>query len=83
MLSINGHAQALIANPHVGVTCRSLSECVKEQSKEGNNAAVYQYCITKGYPLPNVDQFKVIDQEVSKVAPKAKRQSTFASWTLS
>ena len=57
---------------HIGETCRSLGECVKEHSKEGTNSAMYQHCITKGHPLPKVDQFKVIDQEKSQIAREAK-----------
>ena len=41
-------------------------------SKEGSNSATYQHCTTKGHPLPNVDQFKVIDQEKSQIAHEAK-----------
>ena len=50
----------------------SLCEHVKEHSKEGNNYAIYQHYATKGHPLPNVDQFKVIGQEVFQVAHEAK-----------
>ena len=57
---------------YIGETCRSLCECVKEHSKEGSNSATYQHCSTKGHPLPNVDQFKVIDQEKSQIAHEAK-----------
>ena len=46
---------------YIGETARSLCECVKGHSKEGSNSAIYQHCYTKGHPLPNVDQFKVID----------------------
>ena len=56
----------------MGETSRSLSECVKEHSKEGNNSAIYQHCSTTGHPLPNIDQFKIIDQEVSQIALEAK-----------
>ena len=38
----------------------SLCEYVKEHRKEGSNSAIYQHCSTKGHPLPNIDQFKVI-----------------------
>ena len=55
-----------------GETSRSLCECVKEHSKEGSNSAIYQHCYTKGHPLLNIDQFKVIDQEKSQVAHEAK-----------
>ena len=51
---------------------RSLCEWVKEHSKEGSNSAIYQHCSTKGHPPPNVDQFKVIDQEKSQIACEAK-----------
>ena len=57
---------------YIGETCRSLGERVKEHSKEGTNSAIYQHCITKGHPLPKVDQFKVIDQEKSQIAREAK-----------
>ena len=57
---------------YIGETPRSLCEHVKEHSKEGSNSAIYQHCYTKGHPLPNVDQFKVIDQEKSQIAPEAK-----------
>ena len=53
-------------------TSRSLCKCVKEHSKEGSNSAIYQHCSTKGHPLPNVDQFKVIYQEKSQIAHEAK-----------
>ena len=33
---------------------------------------MYQHCYTKGHPLPNIDQFKVIDQEKSQIAHEAK-----------
>ena len=56
---------------YIGETCRSLRECVKEHSKEGTNSTIYQHCITKGHPLPKVDQFKVIDQEKSQIAREA------------
>ena len=32
----------------------------------------YQHCSTKGHPIPNVDQFKVIDQEKSQIVHEAK-----------
>ena len=51
---------------------RSLCEHVKEHSKEGSNSAMYQHCATEGHPLPNIDQFKVIDQEKSQIAHEAK-----------
>ena len=57
---------------YIGETCRSLGEHVKEHSKEGTNSAIYQHCITKGHPLPKVDQFKVIDQEKSQITREAK-----------
>ena len=57
---------------YIGDTCRSLGECIKEHSKEGTNSTIYQHCITKGHPLPKVDQFKVIDQEKSQIAREAK-----------
>ena len=56
----------------MGRPCRSLRERVKEHSKEGTNSAIYQHCITKGHPLPKVDQFKVIDQEKSQITREAK-----------
>ena len=57
---------------YIRETSRSLCECVKEHSKEGSNSAIYQYCSTKGHPLPNIDQFKIIDQEKSQIAHEAK-----------
>ena len=57
---------------YIGETSRSLCECVKEHSKEGSNSAIYQHCYTKGHPFPNIDQFKVIDQEKSQIACEAK-----------
>ena len=57
---------------YIGETCRSLGECIKEHGKEGTKSAIYQHCITKGHPLPKVDQFKVIDQEKSQIAREAK-----------
>ena len=57
---------------YIGEISRSLCELVKERSKEGSNSAKYQHCTTKGHPLPNVDQFKVIDQEKSQIACEAK-----------
>ena len=57
---------------YIGETSRSLCEHVKEYSKEGSNSAINQHCYTKGHPLPNVDQFKVIDQEKSQIACEAK-----------
>ena len=57
---------------YIGETSRSLCEYVKEQSKEGSNSAKYQHCATKGHPLPNIDQFKVIDQEKSQIAHESK-----------
>ena len=53
-------------------TSRSLSEHVREHSKEGSNSAICQHRSTKDHPLPNVDQFKVIDQEKSRIAREAK-----------
>ena len=57
---------------YVGETSRSLSEHVQEHSKERSSSATYQHCSTKGHPLPNVDQFKVIEQEKSQIACEAK-----------
>ena len=45
---------------NVGETSGSLSEHVKEHSKESNHAAIYQHCTTKCHLLPNIDQFKVM-----------------------
>ena len=53
---------------YIGETSRFLCDHVKEHSKEGSNSAIYQHCSTKGHPLPNIDQFKVIDQEKSQIA---------------
>ena len=57
---------------YIGEICRSLRERVKEHSKEGKNSAIYQHCITKGHPLPKVNQFKAIDQEKSQITREAK-----------
>ena len=57
---------------YIGETSRSLCDHVKEHSKEGSNSAIYKLCCTKGHPLPNVDQFKIIDQEKSQDAREAK-----------
>ena len=57
---------------YIGETSRSLCNHVKEHSKEGSNSATYQHCSTKGHPLPNIDQFKVTDQEKSQIAQEAK-----------
>ena len=57
---------------YIGETSRSLCEWVKEHSKEGSKSAIYQHCSTKGHPPPNIDQFKVIDQEKSQIACEAK-----------
>ena len=57
---------------YIGETSRSLCEHVKEHSKEGSNSATYQHCATKGHTLPNIDQFKVIDQEKFQIAREAK-----------
>ena len=57
---------------YIGETSRSLCDHVKEHSKEGSNSAIYQHCSTKGHPLPNMDQFKVIDQEKSQISHEAK-----------
>ena len=57
---------------YIRETSRSLCECVKEHSKEGSNSALYQHCTTKSHPLPNIDQFKVIDQEKSQIAHEVK-----------
>ena len=56
---------------YIGETSRSLSERVKEHSKE-RNSAIYQHCTTTGHPLPTLDHFKVIDQEKSQIACEAK-----------
>ena len=73
MLSTNGLAQALIANIFMcGETSRSLSEWVKEHSKDNTCSAIYQHCTSKGHPLPNIDQFKVLDQEMFQVPHEAK-----------
>ena len=61
-----------VANPPTSERPPSLCEWVKEHSKEGSNSAIYQHCSTKGHPPPNVDQFKVIDQEKSQIAHEAK-----------
>ena len=57
---------------YIGETSWSLCEHVKEHSKKGSNSAIYQHCYTKAHPLPNFDQFKVIDQEKSEIANEAK-----------
>ena len=57
---------------YIGETSRSLSDRVKEHSKEGSNSAIYQHCSSKGHPFPNIDQFKIIDQEKSQIAHEAK-----------
>ena len=57
---------------YIRETSRSLPEHVQEHSKDGSNLAIYLHCSTKGHPLPNVDQFKVIDQEKSQIASEAK-----------
>ena len=67
---------------YIGEISRFFCDRVKEHSKEGSNSAIYQHCSTKGHPLPNVDEFKVIDQEKSQISWEAKRQYTFKSWTL-
>ena len=61
---------------YIRETSRSLCEWVKEHSKEGSNSAIYQHCSTKGHPPPNIDQFKVIDQEKSQIAHEAERGNT-------
>ena len=53
---------------YIGETSSSLSKHVQGHYKEGSNSAIYLHCSTKGHPLPNVDQFKVIDQEKSQIA---------------
>ena len=57
---------------YIRETSRSLCDHVKEHSKEGSNSAIYQHCSTKGHQLPNIDQFKIIDQEKSQIADEAK-----------
>ena len=57
---------------YTGETSKSLCERVKEHSKEGSNSAKCQHCYTKGHLLPNIDQFKVIDQEKTQIAREAK-----------
>ena len=57
---------------YIGETSRSLCEWVKEHSNKGSNSAIYHHCSTKGCPPPNIDQFKVIDQEKSQIAHEAK-----------
>ena len=69
LLRQNGITSCFFSN----LNCFSLIiEWVKEHSKEGSNSAIYQHCSTKGHPCPNVDQFKVIDQEKSQIAREAK-----------
>ena len=62
---------------YIRETSRSLCEHVKEHSKEGSNSAIYQHCSTKGHPLPNVDQFNVIDKEKSQIACETKEAIHF------
>ena len=57
---------------YIGETSGSLCECIKEHSKEGSNFSIYQNCYTKGHPFPNINQFKVMDQEKSQIAHEAK-----------
>ena len=57
---------------YVRENSRSLSGHVQEHSKEGSNSAVYQHCSIKCHPIPNMDQFKVIDQEKSQITREAK-----------
>ena len=57
---------------YIRETSRSLCEHVKEHSKEGSNSAIYQHCSTKGHSHPNIDQFKVIDQEKCQIAHEPK-----------
>ena len=57
----------------IGETSRSICEWVKEHNKEGSNSEIYQHCSTKGHSPPNIDQFKVIDQEKFQIACEAKK----------
>ena len=57
---------------YIGETSGSLCEHVEEHSKEGYNSSIYQHCYTKGHPLPNIDSFKVTDQEKSQISHDAK-----------
>ena len=70
-MSVNGLALTQAANLHTLGRPPGHCECVKH-SKEGSNSAIYHHCYTKGHPLPNVDQFKVINQEKSQIACEAK-----------
>ena len=57
---------------YIRETSKSLCDHIKEHSKEGSNSTIYQCCSTKGHLLPNVDQFKIIDQEKSQIAWEEK-----------
>ena len=56
-------AASLIIN--VEKILRSLSEFVKGHLKVSTFSAIYQHY--KYYPLPQIDYFSIIDQEVSQV----------------
>ena len=46
----------------------------KRTQQGRSNSAIYQHCSTKGHPPPNIDQFKVIDQEKSQIAHETKEE---------
>ena len=64
---------------YIRKTSRSLSKHVQEHSKEGSNSAIYLHCSTKSHPLPNIDQFKVMDKENLKLPRRLKTQYIFES----
>ena len=71
MLSINGFPQILIENlltlgKHPGHSVHMSKNTAKRAT------ILLSINIVQGHPLPNADQFKVIDQEKSQVAHKAK-----------
>ena len=56
----------------MGPPCLGQGGPIPQKGYSLRQGAIYQHCSTKGHPPPNIDQFKVIDQEKSQIAHEAK-----------
>ena len=58
--------------PHIlGETSRALGKRVKEHSKS-TTSAILKHCKDFHHPLPSIEDFNIIDKELSQVTREAK-----------
>ena len=74
--NVHGHVQRVAYRspppPHISRFAIFVWSCPEDRGKESTHSAICQHCSSKGHPLPKIDHFKVMDQEVSQVACGAK-----------